>query len=117
MTRRSVQALLSDVVEATGDILRVTAEVDERTYAADRDLRRLCERNFQIAGEALREMQKNFREELGHMDDASHLIRFRHVVVHAYADLDPAIVWRIIREHLPGLHDQAVTRLAQLDEA
>jgi uncharacterized protein with HEPN domain len=116
LTRRSVQALLSDVVEATGDILRVTAEVDERTYAADRDLRRLCERNFQIAGEALREMQKSFHEELRHIDDAPHLIGFRHVVVHAYADLDPAIVWRIIREHLPELHEQASARLARLDE-
>lgn len=115
MAKRSLRALLSDVVQSTGDILRVTADADENTYCSDRDLRRLCERNFQIAGEALRDVQRHFPDELRYIEDAENVIRFRHVVVHAYADLDPAMVWRIIREHLPRLNAQAESHLKSID--
>ena len=72
-------------------------------FIADRLLRSGVERQFEIAGEALSKLAKLDPRTALRIPDLRRAVAFRNVLIHGYADVDPELVWRIAREHLPGL--------------
>ncbi len=72
-------------------------------FAADRLLRSGVERQFEIAGEALAKLARLDPEVARGIPDLRRAVAFRNVLIHAYAEVDPELVWRIAKENLPGL--------------
>ena len=56
---RSVDLYLSDLLEASSDILRFTNGVDFAAYKSNRLLRAAAERLFTIIGEAMRQLEQH----------------------------------------------------------
>jgi uncharacterized protein with HEPN domain len=68
--------------------------------------RSAVERELQIIGEALMQLQKVAPEQASSIDEHQRIIRFRHVIVHGYDELDPAAIWNVIEHKLPKLRHQ-----------
>jgi uncharacterized protein with HEPN domain len=79
-------------------------------YSASYLIQSAVERQFEIVGEALNQLSKLAPELASKVPDHKQIIAFRNVLIHGYATLDQAIVWRAIQEHLPVLQ-QAVADL------
>lgn len=79
-------------------------------YTADAMLRSAVERQLQIIGEAIGQMLRVFPEMKPHVPDASAIISFRNVLVHAYSSVSHEVVWGIVQGSLPVLLTQ-VNRL------
>ena len=62
------------------------------------------ERQFQIIGEAIRQLARVDPAMAERIPAFRNIIAFRNFIVHGYALLDDALVWRAVEEELPVLH-------------
>ncbi|HZZ62140.1 MAG TPA: HepT-like ribonuclease domain-containing protein [Roseiarcus sp.] len=83
-------------------------------YVADVMLRSAVERQFEIIGEALRQLEKAAPDLALRLPERTKAIAFRNILIHGYNSIDDAIVWRTIHESLPALRARLA---ALLDEA
>ena len=95
-------------------IIELTTDTTMDQYIADRRLRQISERNFEIIGEALRRLERIDQMTTSRIRGYRFAIDFRNQLVHGYDNIDHHRVWRAIHESLPALLDQVQVLL---DEA
>lgn len=66
-------------------------------------LRSGIERQLEIIGEALNQLQRTAPEMASKIPEHRRIIAFRNVLVHGYATLDVRLVWGVIESKLPQL--------------
>jgi len=110
--RRDPASFLWDMQQACAAIRGFVEGVAPERYAADLLLRSAVERQLQNIGEALSQLSRLDPVLGARVPRQRQLIGFRNVLVHGYAGLNSAEVWRVLHENLPELH-QAVTGLLE----
>ena len=113
---RDPRAFLWDVRESADAILRFTAARTEREYRQDEMLRAAVERHFEIIGEALNRLTRANPALATRIPGARQAIAFRNLLIHGYAVVDDATVWRTVRDDLPGLRETVAELLGELDD-
>ena len=111
--RRRVLKLLEDVCGAADSIQGYTAGKTETDYLMNKQLRRSCEREFEIIGEALRRLDSEFPALAGKITDARKIIDFRNVLAHGYDAVSDDQVWVIVTAYLPSLIADARNLIAE----
>ena len=93
---------LSDILFSIQRIEEFTVEVREfADYQSDLKTKSAVERQLGIVGEAVNKFRK---EEPGYaLTHAKQIVDFRNWIIHAYDNIDDAIVWAILKNHLPVL--------------
>lgn len=100
---------LSDILNAIELIELFTKDVNSYSaYVDDLKTKSAVERQLVIIGEAVSTLHKENNSEF---EFARQLIAFRNRVVHAYDSIDDAIVWSIIKKHLPQLKTKVQNKL------
>ena len=66
-------------------------------------LRSAVERQFEIVGEALNQLAKLAPGLSAQIPDLPRIVAFRNILIHGYAVVDNAIVWRAVQENVPEL--------------
>jgi uncharacterized protein with HEPN domain len=98
-------ALLWDIL---GAARRATEFVQGKTfpdYEANPLLQYAVERALEIVGEAASRLSEDFRK--GHPEIPWHKIKGqRNILIHEYGEIDHALVWSVVSEHLPILVGQ-----------
>jgi uncharacterized protein with HEPN domain len=94
---------LYDVQQAAKKIMEFTLNKKQSDYAADAMLRAAVERQFEIIGEALRQLSKEDSRTAARVRDSARIVAFRNILVHGYAEIDDRIVWDIVQSKLPAL--------------
>lgn len=102
MSKRSIQYLLNDMLDAIQAISSFTTGYSFEQFIDDRRTHDAVIRNVQVLGEAANRVPAEFRS-LNPQIEWMKIIRSRHVLVHDYFGIDYEIVWRIITHHLPPL--------------
>jgi uncharacterized protein with HEPN domain len=77
-------------------------------------LRSAVERQFEIVGEALSQLNRLAPELIARLPDARNAIAFRNVLIHGYAKVDDSIVWEAAQLNLPRLLQAIRELLAEL---
>ena len=102
MSRRDDRLLLEDMADGVGKILRYTEGKTAKDWHEDEFLQDAVIRNFEVIGEACRNLSHAFTR--ANPDTDWQGIRdFRNLLVHEYFGVDPTIVWDIIVGELPAL--------------
>jgi uncharacterized protein with HEPN domain len=65
--------------------------------------RSAVERQFEILGEALAQLARLDATLAAKIPDLSEIVAFRNVLIHGYALIDRARVWRAVQDDLPAL--------------
>ncbi|MFY9316344.1 MAG: HepT-like ribonuclease domain-containing protein [Burkholderiales bacterium] len=94
---------LLDISAAAELIASFTAGKDYAAYAADPLLRSAVERQFEIAGEALRRLAEIAPDLAARIPEFRRVIAFRNVLIHGYAVVDHRLVWGVVEGKLPDL--------------
>jgi uncharacterized protein with HEPN domain len=111
------RAFLWDAEEAASC---VAAFIEGRTregYLADRMLRSAVERQCEIVGEALNRLSRAAPELASRIPELSRAVAFRNLLIHGYATVDDATVWRVVTEDLPILAAHVTKLLRELGDA
>ena len=72
-------------------------------YTNDRAFRSALQRELQIIGEALIQLDKVAPSLTAQIPEYRNIIGFRHVLVHGYDSLDPSTVWNVVETKLETL--------------
>ena len=86
-------------------------------YLADRMLRSAVERQFEIIGEALRQLEKAAPYVALRLPERSQAIALRNILIHGYDSIDDGIVCRTIHESLPALRARVAALLDEMGDA
>lgn len=108
------RAFLWDVEQAADAIVTFTSGLDEAGYIANPLVRAAVERQFEIIGEALNRLSKTAPELAARVPDLREIVSFRNVLIHGYASIDHAKVWRIAGTLLPVLRAAVSALLVEL---
>jgi uncharacterized protein with HEPN domain len=114
---REPRGFLWDARERADAILGFCAGRTEADYHADDMLRAAVERNFEVIGEALNQLQKAAPEVAARVPELGRTVAFRNLLIHGYAVVDDGIVWRTVQEDLPRLRDGLAALLGEIGGA
>lgn len=87
-------------------LIEFTADKTINDYINDRAFRSAMERELQIIGEAMMQLEGIAPDITEKIPEYRNIIGFRHVLVHGYDSLDPATVWNIVENKLKGLEEK-----------
>ena len=110
--RREPKAYLWDAGETVDAIVAFTSGRTVEDFERDLLLRSAVERQFEIIGEALRNLARHDQALADQIPDLPRIVAFRNILVHGYAVVDNQRVWRVVQESLPELRN-AIDRLLQ----
>ena len=114
MPLRDPQKFLYDIVDCCKFILEMTKDKTIEDYKSDRLFRSALERELQIIGEAMLQLDNINPEISEHISEHRNIIGFRHVLVHGYDSLDPKTVWNVVETKVDILLSQAQALLKHL---
>ena len=102
-----VRDYLSHILEAIERINRYVGNSEEE-FLRDEKTQDAVIRNFEIIGEAARNIEKHHPGYAAEHSDVPWGIAYemRNALAHGYFMVDMGIVWKTIRNDLPGLADQ-----------
>jgi uncharacterized protein with HEPN domain len=83
-------------------------------FDSDLVLRSAVERQFEILGEALNRLARLDAALAARIPDLRLIVAFRNILIHGYASIDRARVWRAVQHDLPPLQATLVDLLAEL---
>ena len=107
---------LYDILSSCEFLLQFTAGQSEEKYAQDRAFRSAIERELQIIGEAVLQLERIAPQVAAKISEHRNIIGFRHVLVHGYDSLRAETVWNVIEVKLPVLVDDVRKLLKELGE-
>jgi uncharacterized protein with HEPN domain len=81
----------------------MTARKSFADFDSDLVLRSAVERQFEILGEALNRLDRLDATLAARVPNLRQIVAFRNVLIHGYALIDRARVWRVVQDDLPTL--------------
>jgi uncharacterized protein with HEPN domain len=106
---------LYDIRSACEFLLEFTAGRTVDDYERDRAFRSAVERELQIIGEAVMQLDRVAPQLGARISEHQKIIGFRHVLVHGYDSLQPATVWNVVETKLAVLLHEVQVLLDELD--
>ncbi len=103
-----------DILSSCEFLLEFTGGRTVEDYTRDRGFRSAVERELQMIGEAVLQLDRVAPALAVRISEHRNIIGFRHVLVHGYASLQPETVWSVITAKLPILRDEARKLLDEL---
>ncbi len=91
--QRDARAYLADMLDAATLIRQFTQGKTFDDYQTDPMLRSAVERQFEIIGEALNQLDRVAPAVAARISDLRRIVDFRNVLAHAYATVDDYLVW------------------------
>ena len=107
MVFREPQKYLYDIVDCCEFLLEFTQGKTVEDYKDDRAFRSAVERELQIIGESIIQLDRVSPETAEKISEHRNIIGFRNILVHGYNSLDPYTVWNVIEVKLNKLLVQA----------
>jgi uncharacterized protein with HEPN domain len=101
MHRTSLQ-LLDDILEAIKNIEEDTGGISFEEFSADRRRRDAVIRNFQVIGEAIKNLPPELRERYPDTE-WKNIAGFRDVLTHVYFGIKQTILWDNAKNEMPVL--------------
>jgi uncharacterized protein with HEPN domain len=99
---RAWRLRIEDMVDAAKTILDFTNGLEFAAFSGDRRTVDATVRNFEVMGEAARNVPEDVRQRYGGVP-WSDVSEMRNVLIHEYIGVDLAIVWETIKSDLPPL--------------
>jgi uncharacterized protein with HEPN domain len=110
MTRdpQRLQDYLEHILEAIKRIEAYCADIDELGFINSQLIQDAVIRNFEVIGEASKNIERLFPEFLAKHPELPLLIAYemRNALAHGYFKVDLQIVWKTIEANLPNLETQ-----------
>ena len=104
--RLESKKILEDIRLAAANILEFTCDKNFNDYENDQMLESAVERQFEIIGEALNRLAKADPETVSKISGFQRIISFRNILIHGYDIVENTVVWDVIQQDLPKLHNQ-----------
>lgn len=113
MSLREPKKYLHDMLSSCRFLIEFTGGKTIDDYINDRAFRSALERELQIIGEAMMQLEGVAPALTEKIPEYRNIIGFRHVLVHGYDSLNPATVWNVVETKLQGLEEKLQQLLSE----
>jgi uncharacterized protein with HEPN domain len=96
---------LGHILLETSFILEVSAGLEYDSFLEDKTLKRAFVRSLEIIGEATKKLPDDFRQQHDHIS-WKQMAGMRDKLIHEYFGVDYEVVWNVILDDIPVLHQQ-----------
>ncbi len=108
--KRDIKKYLFDINTSIESIFEyLGTERNFFEYQENKLLRRAIEREIEIIGEAMNRILKI--EPDFSIENARQIVDTRNWVIHGYDKVDDVVIWGIVSNHLPKLHEEVKKKL------
>ena len=104
---------LYDILQAPKNLQQFSEGKAFQDYTGNVMLRSAVERQFEIIGEALRQLSREDAPTAAKIEERERIISFRNILIHGYAEVDDRLVWDILQTKLPVLLRTVETLLGE----
>lgn len=112
MKNKTPLFFLQDIQNSLCKIFKYTEKVTYEQFIFDDMLKDAVERNFEIIGEAVKNLPEDFRNKYPHIPFRQ-IAGMRDKLIHDYFGVDYEIVWKTIQDKLPAFY-QEIKELVEL---
>ena len=105
MSKRTPLLYLTDILDSVNKILKYTKGLSFEQFSADELKIDAVVRNFQIIGEAAKNISDKFDDKFPEVS-WHEIVGMRNKIIHEYSSVDEEIIWKNIKEELPILKKQ-----------
>lgn len=112
MSNRTDILYVIDILESIEAIFLYTKEISYDTFISDRMRYSAVIREFEIIGEAVGKLSDDLKNEHNQVKWQD-IKDFRNMLTHEYFGIDLEIVWSVVIEDLPKLHETIVKMESQ----
>jgi uncharacterized protein with HEPN domain len=107
---------LGHILEAISQIQNYCEDIDEVTFLKNRMIQDAVIRNFEIIGEASKNVERVAPEFVSAHPDLPLAFAYdmRNLLAHGYYKVDVAVVWKTIERDLPYLQQQVTLAMRNL---
>ena len=98
---------LQDIQNSVEKIFKYTKNINYEEFVANDMIKDAVERNFEIIGEAVKNLPENFRNRYPHIP-FKQIAGMRDKLIHDYFGVDYEIVWKTIKDKLPQFGNEIV---------
>lgn len=100
-----IKTYLADIITSIAHIEQFTEEISSFfDYESNLLIKRAVERELEIIGEAINRVLKI--ETNIAIEHSRRIVDFRNRIIHGYDSVDDAVVWGILKMHLPKLKEE-----------
>ncbi len=96
---------LNHILDECEFILEKSQELTQEQFFQDEILKRAFVRSIEIIGEATKNISDEFRVK-NPDTDWKRIAGMRDVLIHSYFGVNYTVVWDVIKNHIPILHNQ-----------
>jgi uncharacterized protein with HEPN domain len=114
--RREIEKYLWDVLEAIEHIRSFHGGLSFAEYQTNRLVQAATEREFEIIGEALRQMETNFPGSTAGLPDVPMAVGMRNRLAHGYFTVDQETLWNAVMDDLPRLEAAVRARVGEIPD-
>ena len=107
--------MLVDAIASGERIVDWTRMLSREAFFADRLRQAAIEREFEIIGEALTRLRREFPEVAAKVPELREVVDFRNLLSHGYDTVDLRVVWSLAQHELPVLLTALRRIRAELD--
>jgi uncharacterized protein with HEPN domain len=101
--RHDARTILLDAIASGERIELWTRTMSRDVYFADRRTQAAVEREFEIIGEALTRLRREFPNVASRITELREVVDFRNLLSHGYESVDQRVVWSLAQHELPAL--------------
>lgn len=105
---------LQDIQYSVSKIFRYTVNIDYQEFVSNDMIKDAVERNFEIIGEAVKNLPEDFRNKYPHIP-FKQIAGMRDKLIHDYFGVDYEIVWKTIKDKLPQFNDDIQKLIKELN--
>jgi uncharacterized protein with HEPN domain len=113
--QRDARTMLVDAIASGERIVDWTRMLSREAFFADRLRQAAIEREFEIIGEALTRLRREFPEVAAKVPELREVVDFRNLLSHGYDAVDLRVVWSLAQHELPVLLTALRRIRAELD--
>lgn len=101
--QRDARTMLLDAIASGERIEAWTRTISREAFFEDRRTQAAVEREFEIIGEAMSRLRREFPAVAAEIPELREVIDFRNLLSHGYDSVDLRVVWSLARHELPAL--------------
>lgn len=101
--KRSLAAYQTDLLQACQYIVEFVEELEEAEFADNILVKSAVERQFEVIGEVLGRMSREFPLAYAQIRNARQIIDLRNLIAHGYDVIDDATIYGIVKVNVPEL--------------
>lgn len=98
---------LQDIQNSIEKIFKYTKDISYEEFISNDMIKDAVERNFEIIGEAVKNLPEDFRNQYPHIP-FKQIAGMRDKLIHDYFGVDYEIVWKTIKDKLPQFSNEIV---------